>query len=74
MKKQLEERWRSIHEKLQAQAAPESEDAAGIRKYERRTLKHSSQTQVAAPQQASRRKWNQFQTGVHAEGLQEGLA
>ncbi|XP_030592354.1 glutamine-rich protein 2 isoform X2 [Archocentrus centrarchus] len=32
VKKQLEDRWRSIHEKLQAQAAPESDDAAAIRK------------------------------------------
>lgn len=32
MKKQLEDRWKKIHEKLQAQGAPEHEDAAGIRK------------------------------------------
>ncbi|XP_078017367.1 glutamine-rich protein 2 isoform X2 [Epinephelus lanceolatus] len=32
VKKQLEDRWKNIHEKLQAQGAPEHEDAAGIRK------------------------------------------
>ncbi|XP_044188524.1 glutamine-rich protein 2 isoform X1 [Thunnus albacares] len=32
VKKQLENRWKNIHEKLQAQGAPEHEDAAGIRK------------------------------------------
>ncbi|XP_029014136.1 glutamine-rich protein 2 isoform X3 [Betta splendens] len=32
VKKQLEDRWKRIHEKLQAQGAPEHEDAAGIRK------------------------------------------
>lgn len=32
VKMQLEDRWRSIHQKLQAQSAPEQEDAAGIRK------------------------------------------
>uniref|UniRef100_A0A3Q2Q1U8 Uncharacterized LOC105919100 n=1 Tax=Fundulus heteroclitus TaxID=8078 RepID=A0A3Q2Q1U8_FUNHE len=32
VKTQLEERWRSIQKKLQAQRAPEQEDAAGIRK------------------------------------------
>ncbi|XP_062264282.1 uncharacterized protein LOC133971085 isoform X2 [Platichthys flesus] len=32
VKKQLEERWKNIHEKLQTQGAPEHEDAAGIRK------------------------------------------
>ncbi|XP_029282746.1 glutamine-rich protein 2 [Cottoperca gobio] len=32
VKKQLEDRWRNIHEKLQAQGAPEQDDAAGIRK------------------------------------------
>ncbi|XP_047213911.1 glutamine-rich protein 2-like isoform X2 [Girardinichthys multiradiatus] len=32
VKMQLEERWRSIHKKLQAQSAPEQDDAAGIRK------------------------------------------
>uniref|UniRef100_A0AAQ6IR89 DUF4795 domain-containing protein n=1 Tax=Anabas testudineus TaxID=64144 RepID=A0AAQ6IR89_ANATE len=32
VKKQLEDRWKSIHERLQAQGAPEHEDAAGIRK------------------------------------------
>lgn len=32
VKKQLEDRWKSIHEKLQAQSAPEHEDAAGLRK------------------------------------------
>jgi len=32
VKKQLEDRWKSIHKKLQAQGAPEHEDAAGIRK------------------------------------------
>lgn len=33
VKKQLEGRWKNIHEKLQAQAAPEHEDAAALRKY-----------------------------------------
>ncbi|XP_068193658.1 uncharacterized protein [Antennarius striatus] len=32
MKKQLEGRWRDIHQKLQAQGAPELEDAAALRK------------------------------------------
>ncbi|XP_034750818.1 uncharacterized protein LOC117958492 isoform X2 [Etheostoma cragini] len=32
VKDQLENRWKNIHEKLQAQGAPEHEDAAGIRK------------------------------------------
>ncbi|GAA6222132.1 glutamine-rich protein 2-like isoform X1 [Lates japonicus] len=32
VKKQLEDRWKNIHQKLQAQGAPEHEDAAGIRK------------------------------------------
>ncbi|MEQ2193186.1 hypothetical protein XENOCAPTIV_025596, partial [Xenoophorus captivus] len=32
VKMQLEERWRGIHKKLQAQSAPEQDDAAGIRK------------------------------------------
>ncbi|XP_041813866.1 glutamine-rich protein 2-like [Chelmon rostratus] len=32
VKKQLEGRWKNIHEKLQAQAAPEHEDAAALRK------------------------------------------
>nr|XP_046270713.1 glutamine-rich protein 2 [Scatophagus argus] len=32
VKKQLEGRWRNIHEKLQAQGAPEHEDAAALRK------------------------------------------
>ncbi|XP_041823169.1 glutamine-rich protein 2 [Melanotaenia boesemani] len=32
LKKQLEDRWRNIHQKLQAQGAPEHEDAAAIRK------------------------------------------
>ncbi|KAM9843908.1 glutamine-rich protein 2 [Aulostomus maculatus] len=32
VRKQLEDRWRKIHDRLQAQAAPEHEDAAGIRK------------------------------------------
>ncbi|XP_032393015.1 glutamine-rich protein 2 isoform X3 [Etheostoma spectabile] len=32
VKDQLENRWKNIHEKLQAQGAPEHEDAAGIKK------------------------------------------
>ncbi|XP_044037517.1 uncharacterized protein LOC122869040 isoform X3 [Siniperca chuatsi] len=32
VKKQLEGRWKNIHEKLQAQGAPELDDAAGLRK------------------------------------------
>ncbi|XP_062840801.1 glutamine-rich protein 2 [Trichomycterus rosablanca] len=32
LKKQLEDRWRSIHKQLQAQPAPEHNDAAGFRK------------------------------------------
>ncbi|XP_070703471.1 glutamine-rich protein 2-like [Pempheris klunzingeri] len=32
VKKQLEDRWKNIHEKLQSQGAPEHEDAAGLRK------------------------------------------
>ncbi|XP_027141127.1 glutamine-rich protein 2 isoform X3 [Larimichthys crocea] len=32
VKKQLEGRWKNIHEKLQAQGAPEHDDAAGLRK------------------------------------------
>ncbi|XP_068605799.1 glutamine-rich protein 2-like [Brachionichthys hirsutus] len=32
VKKQLEGRWKNIHEKLQAQGAPEQEDAAALRK------------------------------------------
>uniref|UniRef100_A0A3Q1FRF5 Glutamine-rich protein 2-like n=2 Tax=Acanthochromis polyacanthus TaxID=80966 RepID=A0A3Q1FRF5_9TELE len=32
VKKQLEDQWKNIQEKLQAQEAPEHEDAAGIRK------------------------------------------
>ncbi|XP_047427693.1 glutamine-rich protein 2 isoform X2 [Mugil cephalus] len=32
VKKQLEDRWKNIHKKLQAQGAPDPEDAAGIRK------------------------------------------
>ncbi|XP_031697840.1 glutamine-rich protein 2-like [Anarrhichthys ocellatus] len=32
VKEQLEDRWKNIHKKLQAQGAPEHEDAAGIRK------------------------------------------
>ncbi|XP_034396077.1 glutamine-rich protein 2 isoform X2 [Cyclopterus lumpus] len=32
VKKQLEHRWKNIQQKLQAQGAPEQEDAAGIRK------------------------------------------
>ncbi|KAF3699718.1 Glutamine-rich protein 2 [Channa argus] len=32
LKKQLEDRWKNIHKNLQAQGAPEHEDAAGLRK------------------------------------------
>ncbi len=35
VKKQLEGRWRNIHRKLQAQGAPEHDDAAALRKYVR---------------------------------------
>lgn len=33
MKKQLENRWKNISEKLQAQEGQESDDAAALRKY-----------------------------------------
>lgn len=33
MKKQLENRWKNINEKLQAQEGLESDDAAALRKY-----------------------------------------
>ena len=40
VKKQLEDRWKNIHEQLQTQGAPEHQDAAGIRKYESSWVSH----------------------------------